>query len=498
MILDLINSITKNKRSMLIWAVGIISFITATVSLVASVLELAPQLSILISGEHYLQLAGTATLGIDLVFAALEIATGFALIKAWDADDIIEVHKTMAKLIQIVVYENLVEALAGELIARFVPGMDGEPTLGMFYILIYAAYFILLSSLSPLVKRGELMKLYYLMAASSLIAVGFSVMDTVDASRGGETLDIGLAIGNVLITLCILAFAVGTVIYYLVNPDELRHDTDANVDYDVIRRTEKHEYVRIYTNRADEGGVNVLINVLYLLAIALGLAASVLFVMERNADFILADTLVGVIDAIISEFKSLSLSSSFDIMMILLIGIFAPLMYVGAAYGILKRSSNSKISLVFLSGIGTRILFFSALFIITDVFMSFARQQSLSALLDLPLAEAATVVIFVIYNAALKLGENKSNDLMERIQEGDSYRTHIKEIRAEITREALFSFASLGVMFTTTAIGGVYNTSYILYALSSLLIMIGTHLEYVYPFAEYVTVKHRIRGITED
>ena len=484
------STIGTNKRGVVIYAIGIIAFVLAAVSLVFALNDFYVLFKAAGMNFQSLAFANVVSVGIELAFSVLEITTGISLIKQWRAGESIEIHKTVAKLMKVVIYEGFIASLSAEVFSYFMS--NGSITFGlrMVYIGAYLIYYLVTAPMSTYVKRNELMKLYYLMMISAFISVGFSVGETCTAILEHSYLEMGFGLGNVVLTSLIFAFALSTVIYYVKNPDKLRQDIEASEDSELIRETDTHRYLRIYSNRADETGVNLAINILYVIGVVLGCVALVFFLIEQDVARFAGGTLGEVIDNIRREFVSANISSITNLMLVFYVLLIYPISYIAVGLAIILRDSRSKISLVTLSTVGTSIMILSNAFFIIEFVLEFFKYKSLD-LETIPISKLALIVLFVVYYIASKFRKNKNSDLFEGIADGDSYRSHIKEIHSTILFNGIFSFASLALMiYSGVEIGTVY-ISYPFFAASIALILVGTHLELKHPFAEYATVKRR-------
>lgn len=485
-----INGSRVKKRSVLIYATGIIAFICAAVSIIFSAKEFLVIFEAVGMDFKALEFTTISSLAIELIFSVLEITTGISLIKQWKNGESIEIHKTVAKLLKVIVYEGFITALTNEIVGFLFSNGEAIDSVSMVYIVAYILYTILTSPTSTLVKRGELMKLYYLMAISSFIAIGFSLGETYAAIAELAPLDIGFGAGNFVLTLLIFTFALSTVIYYTKNPEILRRDMEASMDADIIKETDTHRYYKLYTNRADETWINTLINVIYFLAIALGCLGTVLFAIQQDVLRFISGTFAEFISKIYTELTSASMESITDIFLIIFVLLVFPLSYLAAGTGIIKRDARSKISLVTLATAGSSIMIIANIFTIIDFLMEFVGKRSLD-LKSIPISQLALLGLFIAYWIIHKVRKNKAKDLFEGISQGDSYRSRFKEIYRKIMFDGIFSAIALGLMFYAGIEKGELLLSYPFFAASAALTTLGTHLELKHPFAEYTIVKRR-------
>lgn len=484
------NNAHVSKRGMLIYVIGIIAFVSAA----ASLLFAAKDFYVLFKAANMdfksIAFAELVPLGIELAFSTLEVTTGFSLIKQWKAKESIEIHKTVAKLMQVIVYESFVSTLFSEIFSIFVSGAAAISGVNMFYIVAYVFYFLIMSTMSTYVKRNELMKLYYLMMISAFIAVAFSVRETCYSLIEQDLQGMAFGFGNVVLTALISAFALSTVIYYVKNPEKLQKDIEDSEDSELVRETDTHRYLRVYSNRADETGVNVAINVFYVLAVLLGTVAIVFFSIEQNVARFAGGTLAEIINNIRADFKTASVSSATSLLLILYVLLVYPLSYLAVGSGVFLRNSRSKISIVTVSAVGTGIMIISNIFLIVEFLMDFISYGKFD-IEEFSVSELALIALLITYSAAQKFRKNKINDLFDGIEKGDSFRSHIKETHSIMLFNGLFSIISLALMFSRGLEAGKTELSYVFFASSVLLSLVAIHLELKHPFAEYVTVKRR-------
>ena len=476
------------KRSILVYAIGIFAILTAVISLAFVAKDFSDAYK---PGQNVLaQYTILIPMGIDLVFAALEITTGYTLIKQWKNGESLEIHKTIAKLIQVIVYESFATVIANELILYFTAHNEFKATVGMAYVAVYLVYSCIMMSMSTYVKKNEPMKLYWLMAISSFIAIGISANDTLSAFSESDIGNIGLCFANLLMTSLIFAFAVSTIIHYIKNPDTLRRDIALSEDSDIIKSTKTHDYYRVYSNRAVETKTNTAINILYFIAIAFGAVATVLFAIEQHIERYLASNFMDVFDNIKAEISSSNLAGMMGLFLLFFVLLIYPISYISAFFGIVRRDSRAKVIIITLVSIGTRMLLFANIAVIIDFLTEFLSTYTFS-LEGISVINLVFIILYVAYTVIQRFQKNKVSDIFSGMEKGDSYRKHFKEIYSSVMLEGAFSVASLALIFINSMQGEALQLSYPLYTVSCALIMIATHLELKHPFSEYTTVKRR-------
>ena len=482
----------ETKRAKILYAIGILAFVIALVSLVTAVLDLwdlykTTDGNILSGGIDLYEM------GIDVVFAVLELTIGISLIKQWKTSEKIEVHKSISQLISAVVYASFVKVLVSTIFS-YVLGVDDESSsVKIAYVIVYAVYGLLVGATPTLVKKRKLMQLYWVMLLSSVIAVGFGLYEVMGL-LDGEIIELATTVANTILMCLITVFSFSVIVYYLKNPLDLERDVKENEDSEVIKTTEKYEIVKIYETRGTDDNVNTVISVLTALCAIFGIVGVVLYARENNFAQFLNGELNEIINVIINVLTQ-SMADMMGLFMLIIVVFTYSLIYLSILVGVFTKKAESKISILSSASIGTLIALFSGILTIFDVFLDFTTTHTLN-LEKYSIFQIVIIVLYVVYELTKKVFRNVTKDINDGItKRGDSYNSHSKAIARVVTFSGLYSILCLVVLFAMNFTEGVIKISYVAFALSTALSIVSTKLEVKHPFSEYSIVKRRIHGI---
>ncbi len=482
---------TRTRRGTLIFIIGIIAFVTAGVSLFLAGKEFISVLSEAGGKLSAMNLSVIYPMAVDIVFAVLELTTGFQLIKQWKSAENIEIHKTISGLISVIVYESFALVIMSIVISLFAKDQSLRAEVGGIYILAYIFYALLISTMSTYAKKHDIMALYVVMLISSLIAVGFAGVEFIVELDDGLVLDMCFTLSHILVALLVASFSISNIVYYIRNPRQLRQDVTEGEDADVIKRTDKYEVLRVYTTRANESWVNVVITVIYVIGILVGIVGIVYFAFANNVIDWFGDDVGQTIDNIFSEVKRGDLEDILNILMVLTVLFIYSLIHISALDGVIRKKAESKISIMSVPAMGILITIFTAFGHIYSIVKGLVFDKSFS-FEDLNPLDIALVVWYIVYTILSKPKNKITGQITEAIQKGDSYYSHIKGIANSVIFAGIFSVTGyvLIMLYEFSTEGIIIH--YPLFIISTILIMIGCSLEVKHPFSEYEKVKRRI------
>lgn len=483
----------ESKRGKILYAIGVLAFLIAIVSLAFNLLDLVALYKEtdgnIFSGDMSLY-----EMAVDVVFAVLELTLGISLIKQWKTGEQIEIHKTISQLIGAIVYSSFFQLLVITIFSYFTTGKIGEDV-GIAYLLVYIVYGLLVGATPSLVKKHKLMELYWVMFFSSVIAVGFCVYEVTLALAESQIVSIATTIANTVLMCLITVFSTSVIVYYLKNPLILERDVKENEDSEVIKTTDKYEIVKIYETRGTDDKVNILITIMTVLSVIFGVAGIVHYAIENNVEQYFSEGLDGIIDNVKNIISS-GIIEMFGFFMIFLVLFIYSLLYVSLFTGVFTKQASAKVSVLGATAIGTMISLFTGILTVFDIFMDFAFNRTIN-LEKYSIYQLIIIGLYVFYVFAKKVYNNISTEINDGIvKRGDSYNSHSKAIARVVFFSGLFSIVCLGVLFAMNYSQGVFSISYLSFAISTLLIMIYTKLEVKHPFSEYTKVKRRIKNTT--
>ena len=483
----------ESTREKLIFAIGVLAFIIACVSFVFSALDIFA--AIQAAGGDIRQALANAVVYemiVDIVFAALELAMGLLLIKQWKDKERIEVYKTIARLISAVVYASFVRVVFSLIMQHFVGDEAPELSLNILYCIVYLAYWILTLSAGTLVRKRQLMSLYLITLITSVLAVGFCVYDCITVFQAeGTAVEIGTTIANTALMGLIVAFAAGVVAYYAKDPSALWRDVLEGEDYDVIATSDGYERVKIYATRAQEGGMNVLILLLYALCAVAGLAGIVFYALENNIGRYFGSSLQAVIDKLGDAILAGSMDEMFDLLMLLMLVFIYPLIYISQVIGAIRRQAESKISIISITSVGISLVLIASISLVVGVIFDFTSYRTIRWE-NYSLFEAALLVLYLINLLTKRIYANSTKEINDGILQGDSYHSHSEGIARVCLFSGIYSVVGLGLLFAMECSEGMVCVSYLLLAVSIVAAVVGACLEAKYPFSEFEYAKHKI------
>ena len=173
---------TKDKRGIVVYLIGVLALIVSLVSLaliafdVLETFKAGGSIEDIISVESY-------DLILEVAFAVLELSTGIAFIKQWKKGEHYEIQKSLSQLMMAVAYASFAQILISEFIVFFISGFSSELSVGFIYIGAYLVFTILISSIGNLVKQRKLMNILVVMLIASIFAIGFSINDTLNVLK---------------------------------------------------------------------------------------------------------------------------------------------------------------------------------------------------------------------------------------------------------------------------------------------------------------------------
>lgn len=483
---------TQKKRDILIYAIGTLAFIIALFSLALGVCD---AYALYTEAGGNLSAAGIALYdtAVDLVFAALELTLGFTLIKEWRAGEHIEIHKTVSQLINAIVYASFVKVLLAALLPVFTTHAPLDLSIGTLYVAAYLIFGILMSGIPIMVKKHQLMELYWVMLFSSAVAVGFCIYDTATSLSQADTLMALTDGANALLSALITLFALANILHYLKNPLLLDRDVRENEDAEVISATDKYETVRIYATRGTHDKTNTLINVLTACSVLFGFAAILLFAQENNLAYYLTGNVGSIVDAITNALLSLDTHAGGGILIAFLCLFVHSLVYLSLGSSIFNHRADAKLGVLTVTSTGLLFTIIHGAFLFLDVFREFSLTHTLG-LENYSIFEILLVLLYIVYSLTKKVYANLTKEINDGIAtRGDSYHMHSKTVARVTLFSGLYSCAAYALFFAMHLTKGSVNLSYVAFFLSTVLIIIATNLEVKHPFDEYTVVKRKIR-----
>ena len=367
---------TKDKRGIVVYLIGILALIVSLVSLaliafdVLETFKAGGSIEDIISFDSY-------DLILEVAFAVLELSTGIAFIKQWKKGEHYEIQKSLSQLMMAVAYASFVQILIAEFIVFFISGFSGELSVGFIYIGAYLVFTILISSIGNLVKQRKLMNILVVMLIASIFAIGFSINDTLNILNEESSIyDIVLVLANALIMILTFVFEVSSISFYKKNPLALEFDMLGNEDYEVIERKDKYEVLKIYNNRVEEGAIHTFTTIIYLLGTIIFMCGIVFYAIEKNVSQLFANDLDGFITNIVNLAKAMSFGSLMELVMVLTVVIIQPLILIGFAVGVIKRYGQGKVCVYSLVALGVTIALFTSLSVIIDFVMHFMGEPT--------------------------------------------------------------------------------------------------------------------------
>lgn len=486
----------EKNRQKVIYLIGGLAFLIAVVSFVFGVIDF---IALYKSSDGQILSVGIELYDmiIELVFAFLELALGISLIKQWKDGEKIDIHKTVSKLVSAVVYASFVKFLLGEIISSVVSGNFSNMSVSVVYVIVYLVFGIIMMSIPSLIKKRQLMQLYWVMLISSVFAIGFCSFDVGNGLMQNTPLEqVAIDLANGVLMCLITVFALGTVVFYIKNPLVLDRDIKENEDSEVIKTTKTYEKVRLYLTRGTNDGVNALIVVLTLLSVALGIAGVALYAIENELFKYLVGDLGQIINSFIDAFSSTNLNGVMNLVVSALMVFIYSLIYLSVGIGAFTHKGSAKIGVITISSVGVTISLVTGIILFMSVFFNFSFTGGID-LKDYSIFEIIILILYVVYVLTGKIYANLIKDVNDGIlQRGDSYHSHAKSIARIASFCGIYSIIAFAVHFLMYLNDGEMRLSYLAFLLSTALIVIATNLEVKHPFSEYTVVKRKLK--TED
>lgn len=483
---------TQTKRGNLIYLIGALAFAIALFSLALGLLD---AYTLYTEAGGNLSAVGMELYdaAVELVFAALELTLGFTLVKQWRAGEHIEIHKTVSQLISAIVYASFTKTLLATLLPVFTTHAPLDLSIGTLYVAVYLIFGIFMSGIPIMVKKHQLMELYWVMLFTSAIAVGFCVFDASTALSQADTLMAITDGANALLSALITLFALANVVHYFKNPLLLDRDIKENEDAEVIATTDKYETVRIYATRGTHDKTNTLISILTACSVLFGFAAILLFAHENNLGYYLTGNVGSIVDAITDAFLSLDTHAGVGILIAFLCLFIHSLVYLSLGSSIFNHRADAKLGVLTITSTGLLFTIFHGAFLFLDVFREFSLTHTLG-LENYSIFEILLVLLYIVYSLTKKVYANLTKEINDGIAtRGDSYHTHSKTVARVTLFSGLYSCAAYVLFFAMHLTKGSVNLSYVAFFLSTVLIIVATNLEVKHPFDEYTVAKRRIR-----
>ena len=486
---------TKDKRGILVYLIGVLALIVSVVSLGLIALDLIEtfnaggSLEDIISFDSY-------DLLLEVAFAVLELSTGIAFIKQWKKGEHYEIQKSLSQLMMAVAYASFAQILISEFIVFFISGFSSELSVGFIYIGAYLVFTILISTIGNLVKQRKLMNILIIMLIASILAIGFSIYDTLNVlSEESSIYDIVLVLANALIMILTFVFEISSISFYKKNPLILEFDMLGNEDYEVVERKENYEVLKIYNNRVEEKPVHTFTTIIYLLGTIIFMCGIVFYGIEKNVSQLFANDFDGFITNIVNLGKAMSFGSLMELVMVLTVVLIQPLILIGFAVGVIRRDGQGKVCVYSLVALGVTIALFTSLSLIIDFVMHFMGGGKFEDIdfSSYSLWEVGLIVIYIINIFIGKTNAKKFDEIQKGLQVGNSYASHLNDITKISIPVGFLSVVSLAVVFLQGYFeqGAIY-LSYPFLVVAILFLMLALAIEKKHPYCEYTIVKRKI------
>lgn len=483
----------KMKKGKIIYLIGGIAFIIAVVSFVFGVIDF---ISLYKAHGWELQLDSFELYDmiIDLAFAFLELTLGIKLIKQWKEGDSFEIHKIISQLITSIVYASFVQFLFVEIFSAITGGNFLELNVSVIYVIIYLIFGIVIMSTPTLIKKRQLMQLYWVMLISSVLAVGFCCYDVISLfEQSAHIGQIAIGIANGVLTCFIVSFSVVTLIYYLKNPLVLEEDIAKNEDSEVIKITPKYKKVKVYLTRGTNDKINIVIKIFVIISVILGAFGVVSYVIENDLTQYLTGSVGGIISSFVNIFQSMNSTDSMNLLVAFLLIFIYSLLYLSVGISVFTQKGESKIGVISMASIGMIISIFASVSLLLNVFMEFSYTRSIN-FKNYSLFEIAVMILYVVYALTKKVYSNMVKEVNDGItKRGDSYHSHSKSIARIVLFSGVYSILTFALFFAKYLFDGAVRYSYLLFLLSTLFVIVATNLEVKHPFSEYSIVKRKIK-----
>ena len=481
-----------NVRNILIYVVGIVALIVAGASIVVAGIDIIKQFDGI---ENLLSITNTSLYSniIELVFAGMELFVGVDLIKKWRNNEHFEVQKSILQLLSAIVYASMLQVFVFSIFNAIIENTASAINISTIYVILSILYTTFVSSIGIQIKKRQLMNILTTMLVVSLLALGLGVYESIIALvEEPSFIDVAIMFGNILLVVLVLLFECFSIVYFKKRPLVLDEIVRENEDVDVIKQTDDYEVVKIYTTRVQEGAVNVVNTVVYMLACAFFIVGIIFFAIEKNVFTLFVGSVGGFIENISHAIHKGSISIIMDITCMLMLLIIYPLILISFIDGVLRRKANQKINITSFTNVGVAILTFSSFSIILKFLMNFSSILTLD-FSNYSIMELVIIVINVGYTFISKIFSNVQKNINSSINSGDSYTSHSKGIAKLALVIGLYSCLCYAVLFVQTYLDlKTISLVYVFLILATVLFIIGTAIESKHPYSEFSIVKRRI------
>lgn len=487
----------ESKRGILIYAIGIVAFITAVGSFILGAMDVLAFYS-----ENGLNLGllffQSYDMLIDLAFSFMALKIGLNLIKQWRAGKKVDINKIIIQLVNTIVYASLSKLIANGVVYAFADGGTINTKIEWSYILVYAVYGYIVSTISNSLKKRQLIKLNWGTLIISIIAIGLTCYDIyTSTTSGAQNLVIFNDFANLILMVLITIFSISTLVYYLKNPLILDLDIKENEDSELVEIDGKYEKVKIYLTRSNSKTANIITTIILILSVILGFIGIVTYAIEHDCQRYIIGGFSGFLNSITSEISSLGIGGIIDFMLMLNFTLLAGLYYLSLVGGIFTRAGKYKIIVISIANLGVFLAVISVIFLISEIFIEFFVYKNFS-LENYSLYQVLQLIISVVYMVTIKPLSNLNEDINNGItQQGDSYNSHIKTISRIVNFNGILSLASFIVVILNCYFGGEEYYSYLAFMLSIALVLISTNIEIKYPHDEFTVVKRKRKSVGE-